>query len=356
MNQKDIIQLIQKQEDGSITTDATLRLKQWYEASADNRKIYKDYCVILKATRIEADKRLFESARHTAWSRLLHRVHADNPMPHTRHKAYTLLKYAAAIVCTLVLGGMLGLVFYSRSASSQGIVAIYAPAGSKSCVTLPDGTKVWLNSDSRITYDADFGKEERRVDIDGEGFFSVAKDRKRPFVVTSEGTSIKVLGTKFDIKAFRGDPCKRITLVEGSLSVSAHGILQMLKPNQQALVMNQGIRLREVKAREYSLWTKPAPLAHNPQAADYDRKLPTMIVPTTQSHTSLIFDNEPLSQIVKDLQRTFNVEIRLEANVKDEVFYGDLRNGENLYQILDIISLTADVKYRISQGKVIIYK
>lgn len=356
MNEQDIIQLIQKQEDGSISNDETLCLKQWFEASPENRKTYKDYCVILTGTKIEADKQRFVSTRQLAWQRLLHRVNADKRPVYRKPNVYTLLKYAAAIVCTLVLGGLLGQVFYSQSGLPSGIVSIYAPTGSKSCVTLPDGSKVWLNSDSHITYDADFGKKERRVDIDGEGFFSVAKDKERPFIVTSEGTSIKVLGTKFDIKAYRGDPCKRITLVEGSLSVSAYGKQEILKPNQQALVMVKDIRLREVKAKEYSMWIEQNPLAQNTNSADYDKKLPTMIVPSSQSRTSLLFDNEPLSQIVKDLQRTFNVEIHLETNVKDEVFYGDFRNGENLYQILDIISLTGDVKYKISQGKVIIYK
>lgn len=109
-------------------------------------------------------------------------------------------------------------------------------------------------------------------------------------------------------------------------------------------------------AKEYSSWIKEARPEQNLVATAHDKQLPSMIVPTQQSRTSLLFDNEPLSQIAKDLGRTFNVKILIEGNIADEVFYGDFRNGENLYQILDIISLTGDMKYKIQQGKVTIYK
>jgi len=267
-----------------------------------------------------------------------------------------IFRYAAIIVFTLLIGGMAGKFIAQKANPQLGAVSIYAPKGSKSCITLPDGSKVWLNSGSCISYGADFGEEERRLTIDGEGFFSVAKDKEHPFIVTSGETSIRVLGTKFDMKAYAGDPCKRITLMEGSLCVSADGKQQMLKPNQQVLVSKRGIQLRNVRAQEYNSWAREVKANQGETATAHDKKLPTMIVPSVESRTSLLFDNEPLSQIAKDLSRTFNVEIKTEGNISDEVFYGDFRNGENLYQILDIISLTGDVKYKIQQGSVIIYK
>lgn len=365
MTEQNILELIQKQHMGSITSDELHLLKDWFEASPQNQKFYKDYCVIIRGMKIEADKQRFTSHQASSWQKILHRLHStsissDFEEEDTYGRTYTLyqhiVKYAAIFILALLLGGTVGYFIYRVESPAPRIVSTYAPTGSKSCVTLPDGSQVWLNSGSHISYDTNFGKEERRLTIDGEAFFSVTKDKQHPFVVTSEGTSIRVLGTKFDMKAYKGDPCKRITLMEGSLCVTTDGNQQMLKPNQQALVLHKHIQLRDVKAKEYGSWMQGATLAQDEQTTAHDKKLPTMIVPTTQSRTSLIFDNEPLSQIVKDLGRTFNVKIQTEGKISDEVFYGDFRNGENLYQILDIISLTADVKYKIQKGMVILYK
>lgn len=365
MTEQDILELIQKQQDGNITSDELHLLKDWFEASPQNQKVYKDYCVIIKGMKIEADKQRFTNHQASAWRNFLRRLH-QAPVVESEHeekakdKAYTLyyhiIKYAAIFILVLLLGGTTSYFIYREESHTPKVVSIYAPIGSKSYITLPDGSRVWLNSGSHITYDTDFGKEERRLTIEGEGFFSVTKDKQHPFIVTSEGTSIRVLGTKFDMKAYKGDPCKRITLMEGSLCVSTDGNQQMLKPNQQALVLHKQIQLRNVKAKEYGSWMQEPTLAQDDRTTAHDKKLPTMIVPTTQSRTSLIFDNEPLSQIVKDLGRTFNVKIQTEGKISDEVFYGDFRNGEDLYQILDIISLTADVKYKIQNGMVILYK
>lgn len=356
MEEQDIIKLIRKQEEGSLTATEYQQLKKWYDESDEHHKAYKDYCVILKGLQIEADKQLFINDQEAAWERIKQRISPFTIESHPFLKKITpFLRYAAIIIFTLMIGGAIGHYLYQYHSNSNGIVSIYAPNGSKSLVTLPDGSQVWLNSGSSISYDADFGKQERHVTINGEGFFSVTKDKKHPFIVTSDGTSIKVLGTKFDMKAYKGDPCKRITLVEGSLCVSNKGEQKILSPNQQALVMKTGIHVRNVTAREYSSWTNEKPEA-NESAMAHDKQLPSMVVPTQQSRTSLLFDNEPLSQIVKDLGRTFNVKITLEGNISNEVFYGDFRNGENLYQILDIISLAGDVKYKIQNGSVTIYK
>lgn len=356
MDEQDIIRLIQKQEEQTITATEYQQLKKWFDESADNQKTYRDYCVIYQGLKIEADKQRFERSKSAVWNRIKHRINPFSEQTQASHKIYALLRYAAIIIFALMIGGFVGHYLYQYHSTSKNIVSIYSPTGSKSFVTLPDGSQVWLNSGSSIAYYGDFGKKERHVTINGEGYFSVTKDKEHPFIVTSEGTSIKVLGTKFDMKAYKGDPCKRITLVEGSLCVSHQGEERIIKPNQQALILDKGIHIKDVPAKEYSSWIKEARPEQNLVATAHDKQLPSMIVPTQQSRTSLLFDNEPLSQIVKDLGRTFNVKILIEGNIADEVFYGDFRNGENLYQILDIISLTGDMKYKIQQGCVTIYK
>lgn len=356
MDELDIIKLIQEQEKRTITEAEHQQLKKWFDESAVNQKTYKDYCVIYQGMQIEADKQRFANNEVAAWNRIKQRINSFSEHTQTSHKLYALLRYAAIIVFALTIGGFVGHYLYQYHSTSKNMVSIYSPTGSKSFVTLPDGSQVWLNSGSSIAYDGDFGKKERHVTINGEGYFSVTKDKEHPFIVTSEGTSIKVLGTKFDMKAYKGDPCKRITLIEGSLCISHQGEERIIKPNQQALVLGKGIHIKDVPAKEYSSWIKEARPEQNQMATAHDKQLPSMIVPTLQSRTTLLFDNEPLSQITKDLGRTFNVKIQIEGNLADEVFYGDFRNGENLYQILDIISLTGDLKYKIQQGCVTIYK
>lgn len=349
MEEQDILRLVSAQLQGTISTDDLARLRQWYESSEENRRQYRDYCLLLRSASMEQARHLFVNSQNSSWRRVRRMIH-----PQRGTVRMAILRYAAVVAIAFVVGWMAKQALFSPTA--LGDVAISVPTDSRSHVTLPDGSTVWLNAGSHLSYSSDFGEKERRLTLDGEGFFEVAHDSSHPFVITSGNTSVRVLGTKFDLKAYRGDPCKRVTLLEGSLRVEqADGQRQTLKPGEQVVITHDRMQLSKVAAADYVAWTA-SDTRQQPQGTKQDGALPTMVQPNSQSRQSLIFDNEPLEQIVCDLGRAFNVEIHIEGDISGEVFYGDFRNGESLRQILDIIASTSDINYRIRDGKVTIYK
>lgn len=112
--------------------------------------------------------------------------------------------------------------------------------------TLSDGTKVWLNSDSKISFPAQFSGDKRKILLEGEGYFEVAKDKAHPFVVQTAKQEVEVLGTHFNINSYADEPVVATTLIEGSVRVSGEGRQQMLKPGEQAL--NSGTAIKVAKA------------------------------------------------------------------------------------------------------------
>lgn len=357
MQESEIIKLIVLQLQGAISEDDLRKLRGWFDCSTENQQLYRDICLLYQARQIEQGKQRFVEDRDEMWSRIERRIRqTSNTSKSKGNRAYLLpyLRYAAVIVVALLLG-WLGKDMFTHTLPNK-MITVSVPNGSLSNITLPDGSKVWLNSGSSLSYSTKFGDKERRLSLDGEGFFNVSHDKKRPFIVTSGSTSIRVLGTKFDMKAYSGDPCQRITLVEGSLRVErTEGEHQVMKPGDQVLISQKQMRLNRVATTDFTAWVDVDSKASQVNASN-NQGLPVPIKPYNQGIKSLVFANEPLEQIVRDLGRAFNVDIRIEGNISKEVYYGDFRNGENLLEILDIIASSAHVRYRVKGEQIIIYK
>ncbi|MDR1371280.1 MAG: FecR family protein [Dysgonamonadaceae bacterium] len=154
---------------------------------------------------------------------------------------YEILKIAAVILITAGVS-----FFYFKEpqniVNDVGMTVVAVPAGHRVNVTLPDGTGVWLNARTTLHYPASFSKDKRQVFIDGEGYFTVQKDEKRPFFVETGQYQVKVLGTSFDVDAYSDSPVFETALLEGSLIISdlndsSQKFIE-LKPNERALVKN----------------------------------------------------------------------------------------------------------------------
>ena len=168
---------------------------------------------------------------------------------------------------------------------------------------------------------------------------------------------IKVLGTKFNFKSYAEDESARVTLVEGSLNVgSIEGQAKniLLIPNQQAVINKKENRVtvKSVDAQSYAMWTQPKQkildaISGQPTAA--------IRVPSVTLRNTLFFNEEPLSQIVRDLERAFNVKIEIkDKQLCTERFYGDFRNDETITKILDIMAANNNLHYTINGDEIII--
>ncbi|MDR1676470.1 MAG: FecR domain-containing protein [Tannerella sp.] len=150
------------------------------------------------------------------------------------------------------------------------------PAGQRVQVTLQDGTRVWLNAQTRLTYPSRFANRERRVTVEGEAFFEVEKDAGRPFIVTSQGVEMEVLGTSFNVNSNPEEQTLQTSLMEGSLKVcfpEAKLKSIVLKPNEQVSVRGKRMSVEKIRHPDCFLWKDGIYSFHNELLADVLKKL-----------------------------------------------------------------------------------
>lgn len=239
------------------------------------------------------------------------------------------MKYAAAIVLIGLLSTNLYFLLQEQPSSMN---TIEVPNGQRTSLTLSDGTKVWLNSHSKFTYPAQFSSKIRDVKLEGEGFFEVAHNEKAPFIVHADLLQVKVLGTKFNVRAYNEEPSS-ITLAEGKVEVATndneHKVT--LRPNEQVtyskddgLIVNKTVNTSLVKS-----WTVG-------EAA---------------------YINKQLIDIVVDLERRFNVHITVkDQELNTELFTCRFKETAKINQILTLLKDTRKLDYKIQGDQIQIYK
>ncbi len=236
--------------------------------------------------------------------------------------------YAAAVLLLTLLGLNL---YQMRRELPEGMNSIEVPAGEKASLTLSDGTRVWLNAGSRFSYPASFTSANRRVSLEGEGFFEVAHNPRSPFRVHTPSMEIKVLGTKFNLKAYRNE-ISRLTLAEGAVEVTApQGEKLILKPNDEARYSDgNGLTLIEE--------TDPA-------------------LASGWMQGELVFSRECLTDIARELERKFDVAIRIDdPSLGNEYFNCRARPGTSALQVLDLLKKTRGMDYRLHNDTIRIFK
>lgn len=224
------------------------------------------------------------------------------------------------------------ILYNAGSGSSQSPVynTMSTPFGGQYRLVLPDGSKVWLNAASSITYPTVFTGEERRVAVSGEVYFEVAarsgvEGQRIPFLVdvaTASGKkgTVKVLGTRFNVDAYGDDGSIRTTLLEGKVEINYAGASRLLKPGQQASWKADSFTLRQdVDLEAVVAWKN-----------GYFR-----------------FNNEEIGVIMKQIQRWYNVEIAYEGKMRHLNFGGVVSRKENVSAVLDLLELTGVIKFQI---------
>ena len=258
-----------------------------------------------------------------SYRRFLSRVNR-RALPDTKGKRWRIsafLKYAAAIV----LAGLLAVNGYDLLRSKRPSLAmntIEVPVGQRASLLLSDGTKVWLNAGSTLSYPSAFGEKNRPVSLIGEAFFEVAHDADKPFVVQSDRMYVEVKGTKFCMKTY---PEERtvVTLAEGCVQVSSvdTDYRVMLKPNEQ------------VSYSEQEGWV----LTENVDAE----------LTRSWIDGELYFVEQPLTEITKSLERRFGVRIRIRNPLSaDDTYTCHFRETDSLERVLSLLKETRQLDYK----------
>lgn len=219
----------------------------------------------------------------------------------------------AAIIALLVGGTWWNAEhFFSKQMSATALNTLYVPAGQRIKLTLQDGTGVWLNSRTTITYPVVFNKNERRVSVEGEAFFEVTKNPHKPFIVTSQGVDMKVLGTKFNVDSYSNENELKTSLIEGSLQIMSPDKQKsvILKPNEQVTVKGSSMNVSPIAHIEQFLWIKGI----------------------------YSFTDEPLGNILKKLELYYDTKIIVEdPSISSWVYTGKFRQSDGLNEILRMI-------------------
>jgi len=222
----------------------------------------------------------------------------------------------------------------AQTVSGEGFNQMIVPYGKRSFIILSEGTKVWLNSGSKLIFPPAFKGKTRDVTVEGEAFFEIAHNAESPFYVNTDAFRMKVYGTKFNVQAYRQDQGYNVVLVEGKVSLNPNSDLQgqevFLAPSQKASIIKG------------------------------DTKIDVITVENTDIYTAwvngyLTFSNEELADLLARVSRYYNAEIEVEPNTNIETIYGKLDLKDDLERVLDGIAFISKTSY-IKQGNKYIFK
>lgn len=216
-------------------------------------------------------------------------------------------------------------LIYSGS-SMVSFNTMSTPRGGQYQLRLPDGSKVWLNASSSITYPTVFTSNERVVELAGEAYFEVAKNPDMPFKVKVAGLSVNVLGTHFNVMAYDDEESVKTTLLEGAVQVARGDAGALLKPGQEATVRNTDEKIKIA-------------------AADVEQA-------TAWKNGMFLFNKTDIKSIMRQLSRWYDFEVSYEMSFENRNFSGMISRKTPLVQVLNMLQMTKDVKFTI-QGRTV---
>ncbi|MFR6415199.1 MAG: FecR family protein [Alistipes shahii] len=259
----------------------------------------------------------------------LERLRASLRASRVRTLPRRVLRYAgmAAAVVLVFLGGYFAA---TQTLAPEKEVTLLTAKGHVGEFTLPDGTKVWLNGESRLKYNAEFSGRTRDVALTGEAFFEVRKDTLRPFRVSMNDLQVEVLGTSFDVMNYAFGSSEEVVLKTGSVKISGEHLRShvTLRPDERFSLdrLSKRACVEKVDARNYSQWFS----------------------------SRLIFDNTPLKDIIINLERRYNIEISLSSNISPEKRLSLVVCHEPLEDLMEVMSSLMSIRYRIDGNRVLI--
>ena len=277
-----------------------------------------------------------------------------------RKKRRLLLLAATSIFITAILGGYLYINNKSALPNKIAKSEVSTKKGSRTKVQLPDGTTVWLNSSSKLTYDnQNFGNVIREVSLIGEAYFDVVKNKTKPFVIHTAKMDIKVLGTVFNVKCYPGEKTTETSLIHGSVEVSIKDRQEkiLMKPNEKLILINEDKILAEKNTATTN--KKNAATPYNPIIELSHLTLyPTNneIVETGWVQNKLVFNNESLEDVASKMQRWYSVTIVIKnEQLKKELLTG-IFEKETIQQALKALQYTTRFNYKTTNDSIIISK
>ena len=358
---------------GQASDSEVENISEWIEESAENKELFMKLKLswMSSAQINHLDSEVVEKALTKVKSRM-----SSSYINAGSRGSYQLGRFVriAAIVLIAVLFSSLG-TYYLMNAKSgneninnEKYTYVYSPMGSKAMTVLPDGTKIWLNAGSNLKYDVKtYGQSDREVTLIGEAFFHVISNAEKPFVVNAKDLKIKALGTEFNVKAYPEENKISTTLVKGIVKIEREDQADKtfsitLKPNQQFVMpagkatVNEKVvkdpdKLDTKDLKDIKIQNVPRNSKEKPKVVN----LNNTVSYTSWKDSRWVINGKDLGELATLLERRFNVKIEFKSEeLKNYRFTGIFEN-ETLEQVLQILRLTAPLKYNIEKGEVTLY-
>ncbi|HCY42970.1 MAG TPA: hypothetical protein DHV48_16775 [Prolixibacteraceae bacterium] len=321
----EIESIIQKYLQGKTSEEENQQLHQWMQQSPENKK------------RLFAEKDIWDSySFHSNLKKYEVTPELELLKKRIEPKQATIslrkiLRIAAILIVTFGLGWASRFASFSPETAEVIMQEIFVPKGQVNQVFLADGTRIWINSETKLITPSVFSTNERVVKLNGEAFFEVAKDAKRPFRVEVHGQQIEVLGTSFNVRAYENSNVIETTLATGQIQLKIGGQTTLLEPGEQSLFnkTEKQLAISKVNPETFSSW----------KDGRYE------------------FHNEDLLEVFKVVERWYDVEITADEDYfRGMHFSGVIKRNKDANHFLELLNLTVPVRYEIKAEKIKISK
>lgn len=331
-----------------ITNEATPDERQtvdtWLASSEANRLTFRRVQQHYTSPTSQPPLPEMESDPGAVWDRYiaphLSEVEKVRPLP-VRPSVWWQQKALLRVAGLVLLLGLIAALYRSTTLfETESVLAFQQnPAGKRSLITLPDGSRVWLNADSRLEFPKKFDGPLREVRLVGEAFFDVTHNAKQPFVIRLATASIRVLGTSFNVRAYPGDPTVRTTVVTGRVAFVPNrdaARVNAASPVDTAFILPDHHVIQQVK----TLAVAQAPVIARKE--------------TAWKENQLVFDHTPMSEVARTLERWYGLHVVLDQPELAHCPLTATFEGQSIQNVMDLIARTGQFQYKLTTNDLII--
>ena len=296
---------------GEVSDEEAQQITEWIEAKIEHQRYYQQLCRLFEVSYWIED---IPEQRDMAFPK------KTKALP-WKHYVISFMKVAAIFVLGFALHFFLN---WQKTTHHELQHQIHVPTGQHVEIMLADGSKVWLNSGSTLTFPSKFNGKKRMVELDGEGFFEVKSDKEHPFIVSTSKYQVKAVGTSFNIYDYQDSPQFEAALLNGKVEVTTNAkksSVVILTPNQRAALCQGVLKVKPIENANNYLWRK-----------------------------GILYFNEPLLEVFDKLQEYYDIEFQIRNSSltrKSPYCTGKFRAKDGLEHIIRVLKETNHFDYQI---------
>ncbi len=346
---------------GNATDEEAREILTWKKQNTKNRQFYKEIEIAFNTTEINLNPDNYNAS--TVYSEI-NSILNNKVISFRRRIVKRVAGYAASVVITVGLTLVTQNYLINKEVTPVALAStsqtIETPAGAKSIVTLEDGTKIWLNANSKLTYPTHFERDQRIVQLEGEGYFVVSKDKTCPFTVKTSDLSIDVLGTTFNVKSYPEEGLIETTLIEGEITLNKlnnneeEKEILKLKPSQKATFIKKEGRLladeifaAEIPTNQIKQRTKEKLIID--ENVEAERLV-------AWKDNKMIFVNETFESIAVELERRYGAKIKFQDKEVKKYRFSGAFEEISIDQALNALQFASSFKFEVDQDLITIKK